>query len=111
VDSNPYGEIVRYLKVHRHEVDTVFRTLSYFDGTAFARRATAPALFSVALMDETCPPSTVYAAYNHYAAEKEIRVYPYNDHEGGQAFHDVEKLAYLRSLGGARGPRSGLRLP
>ena len=25
-------------------------------------------------------------------------MYPYNDHEGGQAFHDVEKLAYLRSL-------------
>jgi cephalosporin-C deacetylase len=98
VDSMPYGEIARYLKVHRREVDTVFRTLSYFDGVAFAQRATAPALFSVALMDETCPPSTVYAAYNHYAAAKEIRVYPYNDHEGGEAFHDVEKLAYLRAL-------------
>ena len=97
VDSMPYGEIARYLKVHRHQVDQVFTTLSYFDGVTFAGRATAPALFSVALMDLTCPPSTVYAAYNHYAGAKELRVYPYNDHEGGQAFQDLEKLRYLRS--------------
>ena len=40
------------------------RTLSYFDGVSFARRAAAPALFSVGLMDMVCPPSTVYAAFN-----------------------------------------------
>lgn len=96
VDSMPYCEITHYLKVHRPEVDRVFTTLSYFDGVTFAGRATAPALFSVALMDETCPPSTVYAAYNNYAADKELRVYPFNDHEGGQAFQDAEKLRYLR---------------
>jgi cephalosporin-C deacetylase len=95
-DSDPYGEIVRYLKVHRDHVDRVHATLSYFDVANLGRRASAPALFSVGLMDLICPPSTVYAAYNHYAGPKEIREYPFNDHEGGQGFHDIAKLAWVR---------------
>jgi cephalosporin-C deacetylase len=99
-DTDPYQEITRYLKAHRDAVQTTFHTLSYFDGVSHARRASAPALFSVALMDATCPASTVYAAYNNYAAERDIRVYPFNDHEGGQGFQDVEKLRFLaRELG------------
>lgn len=95
VDTLPYGEIARYLKAHRDQVDQVFGTLAYFDGAVLGRRATAPALFSVALMDETCPPSTVFAAYNHYAGAKDIRVYPFNDHEGGEGFHAAEQLRWL----------------
>jgi cephalosporin-C deacetylase len=49
-------------------------------------------------MDAICPPSTVYAAYNAYGGPKEIREYPYNDHEGGQGFHEVEKLRWLAGL-------------
>jgi cephalosporin-C deacetylase len=95
VDTDPYGEIARYLKAHRDHIDRVYDTLAYFDGANLGRRATAPALFSVALMDMICPPSTVLAAYNHYGASKEIRVYPFNEHEGGQQFHDVAKLRWL----------------
>jgi cephalosporin-C deacetylase len=97
-DSDPYGEIVRYLKAHRDHVELVQATLAYFDVANLGRRASAPALFSVGLMDEICPPSTVYAAYNHYAGPKQIREYPFNDHEGGQGFHDVEKLRWLAEL-------------
>lgn len=93
---DPYREIERYLKVHRNNVDRVFTTLSYFDGVNFAARANAPALFSVAMLDVVCPPSTVYAAYQHYAGEKAIEHYAFNGHEGGQAFHDAAKLAFLR---------------
>ena len=95
VDSDPYGEVVRYLKTHRDHVDRVLNTLSYFDVAILDRRAKAPALFSVGLMDGICPPSTVYAAYNAYGGQKEIREYPYNDHEGGQGFHELEKLRWL----------------
>ena len=49
-------------------------------------------------MDETCPPSTVYAAFNAYGGPKEICVYHYNDHEGGGAFHQVRQLAWLHEL-------------
>ena len=93
--TDPYLEIVRYLAAHRDHEDAALATLSYFDGAVLARRATAPALFSAALMDETCPPSTVYAAYNAYAGPKEIVTYPYNDHEGGEAFHRSRQAAWL----------------
>jgi cephalosporin-C deacetylase len=93
--TNPYLEIVRYLAAHRDHEEAAFTTLAYFDGAILARRATAPALFSVALMDETCPPSTVYAAYNAYAGPKEIVTYPYNDHEGGEAFHKLRQASWL----------------
>lgn len=98
VDSDPYGELVRYLKVHRDQTEAVFETLSYFDAVAFAGLATAPALFSVGLMDEVCPPSTVYAAYNRYAGPKQIVEYPFNGHEGGEAHHQVAQLRWLEQL-------------
>ena len=92
---DPYREITRYLAVHREHDERVFRTLSYVDGVNFARRARVPALFSVALMDEICPPSTVYAAYNQYAGPKEIVVYPFNDHEGGEAHQLGRQLRWV----------------
>jgi cephalosporin-C deacetylase len=97
-DSPPYGELARYCRTHRHHEERVFATLAYFDGVNFAPRARAPALFSVGLMDLTCPPSTVFAAYNHYAGPADIRVWRYNDHEGGEAFHQAEQLRFLRGL-------------
>ncbi len=85
--EDPYNEIVRYLSVHRGADERVFETLSYFDGVNFAKRATAPALFSVAHLDPVCPPSTVFAAYNHWAAQDTgIVEYSFNQHEGGQAW-------------------------
>lgn len=94
--TEPYLELVRYLKAHRDGVERAFATLSYFDAAVLARLATAPALFSVALMDLICPPTTVFAAYNAYAGAKEIEVYEYNDHEGGEAFHRTRQLAWLK---------------
>lgn len=96
-DGYPYQEIAKFCLVHRDKVETVFTTLSYFDGLNFAARARARALFSVGLMDEICPPSTVYAAYNHFAGEKEIRAYPYNHHEGGGNFHDQAKVRFIKA--------------
>ena len=96
--SDPYGEIARYLAAHRDRVDRVFRTLSYFDVAVLARGSTAPALFSVALMDQICPPSTVFAAYHAHGGPEEIRVHPFNDHEGGGAHQQREQLTWLRGL-------------
>ncbi|HOU42286.1 MAG TPA: alpha/beta fold hydrolase [Promineifilum sp.] len=97
-DADPYGEIVRFCKIHRDRVATVFATLDYFDGINFAARGRAPALFSVGLMDDVCPPSTVFAAYNHYAGPKEMRVWPFNRHEGGEGYQTAERLRFLREL-------------
>ncbi|MBX5448045.1 MAG: acetylxylan esterase, partial [Acidothermus cellulolyticus] len=96
--ADPYGEIVRYLKAHRDQVEQVFATLAYFDGAVLATRATAPALFSVAVMDQICPPSTVFAAFHAYRGPKEIVVYPFNDHEGGGPFQAGRQLRWLAAV-------------
>lgn len=97
-DANPYHELRRYMQcVPGREEDTL-RVLSYFDGVNFAARATAPSHFSVGLMDAVCPPSTVYAAYNHYAGPKRMSVYPFSGHEGGQAQQSLEQIRFLSSL-------------
>ena len=93
-DSHPYQELVVFSKVHRDKLEQVSRTLSYFDGVSFAARGVAPGLFSVGLMDVVCPPSTVFAAYNHYAGAKDIRIWPFNGHEGGQSFQVGDQLAF-----------------
>ena len=98
VNTAPYSELVRYFTTRRHCEEAAFRTLSYFDGVNFAARAHLPALFSVGLFDEICPPSTVYAAFNHYAGEKVMIVYPYNGHENGGPFQDAEHLAFFNGL-------------
>ncbi|WP_417309642.1 acetylxylan esterase [Devosia sp.] len=92
---DPYGEIVRYLAVHRGNPETAYRTLNYFDGVHFAARSKAKTLFSVALMDDICPPSTVYGAYNAWAGEKDIATYTFNNHEGGGVFQDRRQLEWL----------------
>lgn len=92
----PYAEIARYLKVHRDRVAQVRKTLSYFDGVSMAAWIKAPSLFSAGLMDMTCPPSTIFAAYNRVTSEKEIAVYDFNEHEGGGSEHTLRRLKFLR---------------
>lgn len=92
----PYQEIVQYLRIHRDKVEQVAHTLAYFDGLHFAARSKAKALYSTGLMDMICPPSCVFGTYNHVKAEKEMRVYTYNGHEGGETFHVMEILDFLQ---------------
>ena len=102
-DRFPYQEIVKFLSVQRDAAARVFETLAYFDGVNFAKRATAPALFSVGLLDPVCPPSTVYAARNHWGAASgtaasptaDIVEYAFNEHEGGAALHWTKQSAWL----------------
>ncbi|SFF75747.1 cephalosporin-C deacetylase [Actinacidiphila alni] len=97
-DRNPYREIADFLATQHGAEDQAFRTLSYVDGVNFAARTDVPVLHSVGLMDATCPPSTVFAAHNHWKGPKRIKVYPWNDHEGGAAHHSEVQLRYLKTL-------------
>ncbi|WP_243228410.1 acetylxylan esterase [Microbacterium sp. CIAB417] len=101
-DANPYNELTRYLQSRRGAEEEVFRVLSYFDGVNFAARSHVPALYSVGLCDAVCPPSTVFAQFNHYAGEdKRIEVYPYNGHEGGQWTQLRRHLEFLDAVLGS----------
>lgn len=97
-DAMPYREISRFCQTHRDKTEQVFQTLAYFDGVHMAARARGQALFSVGLMDEICPPSTVFAAYNHFSGQKDIKVYPFNHHEGGGPYQDLEKIRFLQKI-------------
>lgn len=110
-DTDPYAEIVRWCAAHRDSVELAFHTLDHVDAVHLVTRATAPALVSVALRDDTCPPSTVFAAFNHYGGDasdgvdKEVRVWPANKHEGGGAHQQREQLAWLAAR--LAGPGAG----
>lgn len=97
-DQMPYYELSRFLNTHPDKVEQTLKTLDYLDGVNFSARSTAPARFNVGLMDAVCPPSTVYAAYNHYAAAKSMDVYTFNGHDGGGAFGLKAKIDWFHEL-------------
>jgi cephalosporin-C deacetylase len=78
--SRPYQEISEFLSRHHDLVPAALDTLRYVDCALLARRIRARSLLSVGLMDEVCPPSTVFAAYNEIAGPKEIAVHPFGVH-------------------------------
>ncbi|PNI07068.1 acetylxylan esterase [Arthrobacter sp. AFG7.2] len=104
----PYPEIAQFLARHRDRYDAMLGVLRYFDGVNLARWATAPALYSAAQMDDICPPSTVFASFNAYGTgsgsspaagtAKEIEVYRFNNHEGGQEHQWIRQLLFLRKI-------------
>lgn len=79
-DAGPYQEIGAYCRRSGVDVAQVFRTLSYFDGMNLAAHIQAPTLVTVGLMDTICPPSTIFAAYNHIRAPKEILIAYFGEH-------------------------------
>lgn len=91
----PYTEIPEFLAENVALIDTALNTLRYVDCALLARRITAPTLVSAGLMDDICPPSTVFAAYNEITADKDIIVYPYSGHSVPRA-HAESQLRHLR---------------
>ncbi|WP_248927738.1 acetylxylan esterase [Paenibacillus hamazuiensis] len=95
--TGPYPEIKNWFRrfdpEHLQE-EQVYRTLSYFDGMNFAPRIKARTLMAITLQDTTCPPSTCFAAYNHLAAEKELKIYHDYGHEG-LPFHEEAMMWFV----------------
>ncbi len=79
-----YAEIREYLRAYDplHErVDEMFNRLGYIDVHHLAPRIRAEVLMSITLMDDVCPPSTQFAAYNAISSKKAKLVYPDFKHE------------------------------
>jgi cephalosporin-C deacetylase len=104
-DSGPYGELENYLAVHRDHASQVFRTLSYIDAMHHGSRASAPALFTSALRDHVCPPSTVFAAQHAYGGPSEMITYEFNGHESGGAYQRAAEIAFLQDVAGIVPPQ------
>jgi cephalosporin-C deacetylase len=93
--SHPYAEVAEFLAQHDELVPQALDTLRYVDCALLARRITADCLVSVGLMDETCPPSTVYAAYHEIPAAKELAVFRFGVH-AIPGSHTERRLRHLR---------------
>ena len=66
---------------HANEAEW-FTRLGYIDVQHLAPRIRAKVLIAVGLMDNVCPPSTQFAAYNKITAPKDMVIYPDFGHEG-----------------------------
>ena len=84
LDVNAYEGIRYYLRFFdpRHEhVDEFFTKLGYIDLQFLAPRIKAKFFMGTGLLDNICPPSTQFAAYNKITSEKEVVIYPDFKHE------------------------------
>jgi cephalosporin-C deacetylase len=80
-----YEELKQYFRLFdpRHEREQeVFTKLGYIDVQHLAPRIKGKVLMIVGLMDQICPPSTQFAAYNKITSDKEMVLYPDFGHEG-----------------------------
>lgn len=79
-----YEELTTFFRqfdpLHLRE-DDIFTRLGYIDVQHLADRIEGRVLFTLALMDTVCPPSTQFAAYNKIRSEKELLIYPDYGHE------------------------------
>ncbi|HUJ09455.1 MAG TPA: acetylxylan esterase [Verrucomicrobiae bacterium] len=81
---NSYEELRMYFRRfdprHKREQE-IFTKLGYIDCQHLAPRIRAEVLMATGLMDQTCPPSTQFAAYNKLTAKKNMLLYPDFAHE------------------------------
>lgn len=59
----------------------VVDTVPYYDAANFASRIKCPVYVMTGFVDVTCPPTSVFAAYNQINAPKEIYTYPLMGHK------------------------------
>ena len=61
-------------------IETAVETLAYYDVVNFARTLTAPGFYSFGYNDNTCPPTSVWAAVNSITAPKVVVITPSSAH-------------------------------
>jgi cephalosporin-C deacetylase len=98
--ENAYEELKSYFRMfdptHAREQE-IFRKLGYIDVQHLAPRIKADVLMGTALMDQICPPSTQFAAYNKIRSDKRMVLYPDFGHEELPGFMD-RAFAFLSRL-------------
>lgn len=80
-----YADIKRFFRDRdpRHErEEEYFTKLGYIDLQYLAPRIKADLVMFTGLMDDVCPPSTQFAAYNKMTCNKRSVIYPDFGHEG-----------------------------
>jgi cephalosporin-C deacetylase len=98
--QNAYQELKDYFRQFdpRHErEDEIFIKLGYVDVQHLVPRIKGEVKMVTGLMDQICPPSTQFAAYNRIRSEKSMVLYPDFGHEGLPDANDII-FQFLREL-------------
>ena len=99
-DKAAYEELRTYFRhfdPNHDQEDQIFEMLGYIDIHNLAPRIKSKVLWFIGFMDEICPPSTQFAAYNQITSEKEMVIYPDFGHEGLPGSGD-KILQFFRNL-------------
>ena len=94
VDVDVYGQLRDYFRMFdpRHErEEDIFTKLGYIDIQYLVPRIKGEVLMLTGLLDDICPPSTQFAAYNKMTCKKRHLIYPDYKHE---ALKDVNDITY-----------------
>jgi cephalosporin-C deacetylase len=98
--KDAYAELREWFRwkdpLHQHETD-VFARLGYIDVQFLAPRIRSEVKMAVGLMDQICPPSSQFAAYNKITSSKSLVVYPDFGHEDlpGELDHTFQFMQQL----------------
>ncbi|MCB0035328.1 MAG: acetylxylan esterase [Anaerolineales bacterium] len=98
--KDAYAELKTYFRNHdplHKRKDEIFTKLGYIDVQHLAPRIQGEILMGVGLMDQICPPSTQFAAYNKITAPKSLAIYPDFGHEELRDHSDMI-FSFLREL-------------
>jgi cephalosporin-C deacetylase len=91
--KDAYAELRTFFRHHdpTHEhIDQWFTRLGYVDVQNLAPRIQGEVMMAVGLMDEICPPSTQFAAFNKIRSKKSRVIYPDFEHESLPGWNDRE---------------------
>ena len=86
-----YEDVRTYFRnfdpLHEHE-EQIFHSLGYIDVAQLTSRIHGEVLMATGLMDNICPPSTQFAAYNKINSTKHMLIYPDFGHEALPGWED-----------------------
>lgn len=101
LDLDAYQELRAYFRhydpLHKRE-DDIFHSLGYIDVKNLVSRIKGKVLMGITMLDNICPPSTQFAAFNHIEAEKEALIYHDFGHESLPGLDDSIFSFFLKEL-------------
>ncbi|MCL5985213.1 MAG: acetylxylan esterase [Actinobacteria bacterium] len=93
-----YLEFRSLIKKYPEREEEMFDTLSYFDNLNLCNWIKARTVISCAMRDTCCPPSTIFAVYNHMKAQKHLEVMPFYEHAWDTLINfDEKRLEYIKT--------------
>jgi len=94
--AGPYREVADWMRFRPETAELSWRTLEYVDCMNLAGRIRCRTVVTVGLWDDICPPSSVFAAYNHIEADKQMEVFDFTGHESPVHFAET-RFAMMRA--------------